>query len=126
MMKARRRDFLSLAAAAVALPRLSRDAWALDYPARPVRLIVATGAGGSPDIVARLIGQWLSEKLGQPFVVDNRPGASTNIGTELALKGAAGWRHAAARHVFECNQPGALSAPQLQFHARRRAGGEYR
>ena len=57
-MKARRRDFLSLAAAAV-LPRLSRAAWALDYPTRPVRLIVATGAGGSPDIVARLIGQWL-------------------------------------------------------------------
>src|SRR5262245_13148900 len=86
MMKARRRDVLSLAAAAVTLPRLSRAAWALDYPSRPVRLIVATGAGGSPDIVARLIGQWLSEKLGQPFVVDNRPGASTNIGTELALK----------------------------------------
>jgi tripartite-type tricarboxylate transporter receptor subunit TctC len=86
MMKARRRDFLALAAAAAALPRLSRAAWALDYPARPVRLIVATGAGGSPDIVARLIGQWLSERLGQPFVVDNRSGASTNIGTEIALK----------------------------------------
>ena len=53
-----------------------------------MRLIVATGAGGSPDIVARLIGQWLSEKLGQSFVVENRPGASTNIGTELALKAA--------------------------------------
>jgi tripartite-type tricarboxylate transporter receptor subunit TctC len=89
MMKARRRDVLSFAAAAVTLPRLSRAAWALDYPARLVRLIVATGAGGSPDIVARLIGQWLSEKLGQPFVVDNRPGASTNIGTELALKAPA-------------------------------------
>ena len=88
ILKARRRDVLSLAAAAAAaaLPRLSCTVWALDYPARPVRLIVATGAGGSPDIVARLIGQWLSEKLGQPFVVDNRPGASTNIGTELALK----------------------------------------
>jgi tripartite-type tricarboxylate transporter receptor subunit TctC len=86
MLKARRRDVLSLAAAAVTLPCLSRAAWALDYPTRPVRLIVATGAGGSPDIVARLIGQWLSEKLGQPFVVDNRPGASTNIGTELALR----------------------------------------
>src|SRR5712671_2401547 len=92
MMKARRRDVLSLAAAAAALPSLlpclSRAAWALDYPVRPVRLIVATGSGGSPDIVARLIGQWLSEKLGQPFVVDNRPGASTNIGTEIALKAA--------------------------------------
>jgi tripartite-type tricarboxylate transporter receptor subunit TctC len=86
MMKVRRRDVLSLAAAVVTLPCLSRAAWPLDYPARPVRLIVATGAGGSPDIVARLIGQWLSEKLGQPFVVDNRPGATTNIGTELALK----------------------------------------
>src|SRR4051794_20243897 len=88
MIKASRRDLLSLAAAAATLPRLSRAAWALDYPARPVRLIVATGAGGSPDIVARLIGQWLSEKLGQSFVVENRPGASTNIGTELALKAA--------------------------------------
>jgi tripartite-type tricarboxylate transporter receptor subunit TctC len=66
MMKARRRDFLSLAAAAVTLPRLSRAAWALDYPARPVRLIVATGAGGSPDIVARLIGH------GCPRNWDNR------------------------------------------------------
>src|SRR5438093_1009045 len=87
-MQARRRDVLSLAAAAAALPYLSRAAWALDYPARPVRLIVATGAGGSPDIVARLLGQWLSERLGQPFVVDNRSGASTNIGTEIALKAA--------------------------------------
>jgi tripartite-type tricarboxylate transporter receptor subunit TctC len=85
-MRARRRDFLSLVAAAAVLPGLSRTAWARDYPTRPVRLIVATGPGGSPDIVARLIGQWLSEKLGQPFVVDNRPGASTNIGTESALK----------------------------------------
>ena len=68
-MKARRRDFLALAAAAAALPRLSRAAWALDYPARPVRLIVATGAGGSPDIVARLIGQWLSERLDRKSVV---------------------------------------------------------
>src|SRR4030081_1259872 len=125
MMKARRRDFLSLAAAAAALPRLSRAAWALDYPVRPVRLIVATGSGGSPDIVARLIGQWLSEKLGQPFVVDNRPGASTNIGTELALKcppdGAT-----LLLAMSSSAQPSALSAPQLQFRARRRAGGEYR
>lgn len=85
-MKARRRDVLSLVAAAAVLPGLSRTAWARDYPTRPARLIVATGPGGSPDIVARLIAKWLSEKLGQPFVVDNRPGASTNIGTESALR----------------------------------------
>jgi tripartite-type tricarboxylate transporter receptor subunit TctC len=87
-MKVRRRDCLSLFAAAAAMPGLSRLAWAREYPTRPVRLIVATGVGGSPDIVARLIAQWLSEKLGQTFVVDNRPGASTNIGTEIALKAA--------------------------------------
>ncbi len=56
------------------------------YPARPVRLIVTTSAGGSPDIIARLIGQWLSERLGQPVIVDNRPGAGGNIGTEIGVR----------------------------------------
>ncbi len=84
-MKLPRRTFLHLAAGA-ALPSASRLAWAQTYPTRPVQLIVGVAAGGSPDIVGRLIAQWLSERLGQPFVVDNRAGAASNIGSELALK----------------------------------------
>ena len=87
-MRVHRRNFLPLFIAAAVQPGLSRLAWTRDYPTRPVRLIVATGVGGSPDMVARLIAQWLSERFGQPFVVDNRPGAATNIGTEIALKAA--------------------------------------
>lgn len=83
-----RRSFLHLAAAAATLPAMSRLARADDYPTRPVRLFVTVPAGGSPDIIGRLIAQALSEKLGQPFVVENKPGASTNIGTELVLKSA--------------------------------------
>jgi len=81
-----RRTFLHLAAGAAALPALSHMAWAQTYPTRPVRLVVASTAGTSPDILARLIGQWLSERLGQSFVIDNRPGGGTNIGTEVAVK----------------------------------------
>jgi len=77
---------LHLAAGAGALPAVSRIARAQTYPSRPVRLIVTTPAGGSPDIIARLIGQWLSERLGQPIVVDNRSGASGNIGTEIVVR----------------------------------------
>ena len=85
-MKLPRRQFLHLAAGAAALPAVSRIAMAQTYPSRPVRLIVTTAAGGSPDIIARLIGQWLSERLGQPIIVDNRPGAGTNIGTEIGVR----------------------------------------
>jgi tripartite-type tricarboxylate transporter receptor subunit TctC len=81
-----RRTFLHLAAGAAALPALSHMAWAQIYPTRPVRLVVTSTAGTSPDILARLIGQWLSERLGQSFVIDNRPGGGTNIGTEVAVK----------------------------------------
>ena len=88
-MKLPRRKFLQLAAGAAALPAVSRVARAQAYPSRPVHLIVALPAGGSPDIVARLIGQWLSERLGQPFVVDNRPGGSGNIGTEALVRAPA-------------------------------------
>jgi tripartite-type tricarboxylate transporter receptor subunit TctC len=77
---------LHLAAGAAALPAVSRIARAQDYPTRPVRIIVATGAGGAPDILARLIGQWLSERLGQPFVIENRPGGGNNIGTEAVVR----------------------------------------
>ena len=85
-MKLPRRSFLHLAAGAAALPALSRIARAQAYPSRPVHLIVGVAAGGSPDIIGRLIAQWLSDRLGQPFVVDNRAGAATNIGSEFALK----------------------------------------
>jgi tripartite-type tricarboxylate transporter receptor subunit TctC len=85
-MKLPRRTFLHLAAGAAALPALPRIAWAQAYPTRPVRLIVTFAAGGSPDIIARLMGQWLSERLAQPIIVDNRPGAAGNIGTEIGVR----------------------------------------
>src|SRR5262245_53729321 len=81
-----RRRILSLAAGAAALPAVSRVAWAQAYPARPVRIIVPAAPGGTSDILARLIGQRLSERLGQPFVVDNRTGAAGNIATEAVAK----------------------------------------
>src|SRR5215475_11514421 len=87
-MSKARRHFLKLAAGAVAAPALARIAVTDDYPSRPIHLVVQIPPGGSPDIVGRLMGQWLSDKLGQPVVVDNRAGASGNIGTEYALKAA--------------------------------------
>jgi tripartite-type tricarboxylate transporter receptor subunit TctC len=83
-----RRRLLHLAAIGAALPAFSRRAWALDYPTRPVRLIVGLPAGGTPDIYARLMADRLSARLGQPFVVENRPGGSGNIATELVLRAA--------------------------------------
>jgi tripartite-type tricarboxylate transporter receptor subunit TctC len=85
-MRLSRRQFLQLAAGAGALPAVSRIARAQVYPTRPVRIIVGFPAGGPADIVARLMAQWLSERLGQQFVIENRPGAASNIGTEAALK----------------------------------------
>jgi tripartite-type tricarboxylate transporter receptor subunit TctC len=85
-MKLSRRQFLHLAAGAAALPAVSRVAWAQTYPTRLVRVIVPYPPGGPNDILARLMSQWLSDRLGQPFVVDNRPGAGGNIGTEAVVK----------------------------------------
>ena len=88
-MKLPRRQFLHLAAGAAALPALSRIARAEAYPSRPVRLIVPFPAGGPTDVVARLMGQWLSDRLGQPFIIENRPGAGSTIGTEAVVRAAA-------------------------------------
>ena len=81
-----RRQFLHLAAGAVALPAVPRVARAQTYPTRPVRIIVGATPGGATDILARLMGQWLSERIGQTFVIENRPGAATNIGTEAVVR----------------------------------------
>jgi tripartite-type tricarboxylate transporter receptor subunit TctC len=87
-MKLRRRQFLHLAAGVAALPAVSRFACAQAYPSRSVHLIVPFGSAGATDITARLIGQWLSERLGQQFVIENRPGAGGNIATEAVVRAA--------------------------------------
>ena len=80
-----RRQFLHLAAGAAAIPAVSRIAWAQAYPTRPVRIIVGYAAGGSTDIAARLMGQWLSERLGRPFIIENRTGFAGNIATKAVV-----------------------------------------
>jgi tripartite-type tricarboxylate transporter receptor subunit TctC len=82
----KRRTFLHLAAGAAAVSTVSRSASALDYPTRPVHIIVGFAAGGVNDITARLIGQWLSSRLGQPFIIENRPGAGSNLATEVVVR----------------------------------------
>ena len=81
-----RRQFLHLAAGAAALPAVPRFARAQAYPTRPVHLIVPFAPAGGADTIARLMGQWLSERLGQPFIVENRPGGGANIGTEAVVR----------------------------------------
>ncbi|MBO0759597.1 MAG: tripartite tricarboxylate transporter substrate binding protein [Bradyrhizobiaceae bacterium] len=81
-----RRRFLKLATGAAALPMIACGAWALDYPSRSVRLIVPFAPGGTTDVVGRQIGTWLQEKLGQTFVIESRPGAGTNVGTEMVVR----------------------------------------
>jgi tripartite-type tricarboxylate transporter receptor subunit TctC len=85
-MKLPRRRFLHLAACAAALPTVSRIATAQTFPSRPVRVIIGYSPGGSADVAARLMGQWLSERLGQPFVIESRPGAGTNLATEAVVR----------------------------------------
>jgi tripartite-type tricarboxylate transporter receptor subunit TctC len=88
-MKLPRRQFLGLTVSAVTLPAVSRFAWAQGYPERPVHILVGYAPGGGNDIAARLIGQWLSERLGQIFVIENRPGAGSNIATEAVVRAPA-------------------------------------
>jgi len=88
MMKLPRRRFLHLAAGAAVLPAAARIAWRKPIPSRPVRFMVGFGAGGAPDILARLMGQWLSDRIGQPFVVENRVGGSSGIATEAVVQAA--------------------------------------
>ena len=88
-MRIPRRKFLHLSASAAVLPAVSRIARAQTYPTRPVHVIVGYPPGSGPDIEARLIGQWLSERLGQPFIIENRPGAGTNIATEAVVRAPA-------------------------------------
>jgi tripartite-type tricarboxylate transporter receptor subunit TctC len=88
-MKLPRRQFLHLAAGTAALPVMSQIAWSQAYPARPVRIIVPFAPGGANDITARLIGQWLTERLGQQFLIENRTGGGGNIGIEAAVRSAA-------------------------------------
>ena len=85
-MKLPRRTFLHLAAGAAALPAVRGSLGRKPYPARPVRIIAPTGPGGAPDIIARLIGPWLSDRLGQQFIIENRPGSGNNIGTEVVVR----------------------------------------
>src|SRR3974377_592999 len=85
-MKLPRRQFLYVAAGAAALPAVSRDASSQSYPARPIRWIVGFPPGVLGDVVTRPVGQWLSERLGQPFIIENRPGAAGNIATEAVVR----------------------------------------
>src|SRR5262245_40148924 len=87
-MKLPRRNFLHLAASAAALPVVPRIAFGQAYPTRPVRIIVGFAPGGGADIMARLMGQWLSERLGQQFIIENRPGADSNMAAEAVVRAA--------------------------------------
>ena len=125
MMTYPRRHFLRLASGAAALSAIPGIARAQAYPSRPVRIIVGTAAAGVADILARQMGQWLSERLGQPFVIENRTGAGASIGTE-AVVGAPGRPYAAPDRFESRNRCDHLRKAQLQFHPRHRTDRDYR
>jgi tripartite-type tricarboxylate transporter receptor subunit TctC len=104
-MKLPRRNFLHLLAGAAALPAISSIARAQTYPSRPVRWIVPFAPGGGSDIIARLMGQWLSERLGQQFIIENRPGAASNIATEAVVRAPAD-----GYTLLQCGTPNAINA----------------
>ncbi len=125
MQKFPRRTFLQLAAGTIALPVVSQIVQAQTYPARPVHFIVGFPPGGGNDILARLMGQWLTERLGQPFVIENRPGASTNIATEAVVRSPAD-----GYTVLMVTTPHAVNATlydklSFRFHPRHRAGRQH-
>jgi tripartite-type tricarboxylate transporter receptor subunit TctC len=104
-MKIPRRQFMRIAAGTAVQPIVSRVAWAQTYPSRPVRLVVSFPAGGTADVLGRLMGQWLSEHLGQPFIIENRPGAGSNIGTEFVVRALPD-----GYTLLEINSAGAINA----------------
>ena len=121
-----RRQFLHLAAGAVALPAVSRAAWALDYPTRPVRILVGFPPGAATDIVARLIAQELSQRLGQQFFVENKPGAASNLAAEMVAQSPPDGYTLLAHDRHQCGQHHALrTEARLRFHARHRAGRQH-
>src|SRR5215510_13757661 len=123
-MKLPRRQFLHLAAGAAALPAVSRVARAQAYPSRPVRVIVGFAPGGGNDILARVIGQWLSERFGQQFIIENRPGAATNIATEIAVRAPGdGYTLLLVSPANAINST-LYEKLNFQFHSRYCAGGE--
>src|SRR5262249_5357561 len=121
-MKLPRRNFLHLAAGAAALPGVSRIAWAQAYPSRPVRLLGGFRAGGNADTTARVMAQWLSERLGQPFVVENRTGAATNIAAEAVVRSPPDGYTLLFVTSGKRNQCYGIRKAQFQLHARHRAG----
>src|SRR5215471_21106267 len=116
-MKLPRRNFLHLAAGAAALPVLSRLASAQVYPTRPVHWIVSFAAGGANDIVARIVGQYLSDHLGQQFIIENRSGAGGNVGMQSVLSFCTRWLHDRLRRSELRHQPDALREASVQFHS---------
>src|SRR5262245_44761748 len=117
-----RRNVLHLAAGAAALPAASRVAWTQAYPSRPVRIIVGFPGGTTGDNLIRLMGQWLSDRLGQPFIIENRPGAAGNVATEQVVRAAPdGYTLLLAVRPGECNQREPLRQTPFQFHRRHRA-----